>query len=297
MKKSYLFVFALLFVAMFMVGCGETNVSAIISTTSGAYQFYSDSLLPAQNELLVEISQTGFSDDSDRARANTIVNNIGVLSREESVVLASIECFNLVSESTKQIVVDCSEGVLNVRGVSGNTFECTLVGEDGVTLGVYQLRVSRNNNSYSVEYNNTAREQSQFVAIVNFNQQTSFLSLDITSTDTEGQTTKVTKSFYSLANSQKALQVEISINSYCYGARYFSTADDCNLKLSKKQNTGESISTEELTLENFCNRGNDVCGYIISGKPLDEVSYDGQGNEVASTVRNSYTYFGVLSEW
>lgn len=290
MKKSYLFMVLFAFAMVFMTGCGDAQLPVTQSTTSAVYQFYTDELLTVQDETLTEILQTSFSDGSDQDRINTIVNNIAVLSREECVVLASIQCFDLVSENNKEIIVDTIEGALHVNGI-GNSFTCTLIDENATTLATYTLSISKNNNTYTLNYTKMVNGQSQpCVAIVTYDRSTSYLRLDITSRSDLDQNVQITKTFYSLVNSQKALQVEISINGYNYGARYFRTAQDCKLKLSRKTSMGQNITIDELTIDNFCRTGNDTCGYVISGEPFD-------GADVSDTPQNTYSYFGNLSEW
>ncbi len=286
MKKSHLFVFILSMLCMFLVGCGETPLSVTTSTTSTVYDFYTNELLASQEKILTEISQTNFTDEGHESRVG-VFDNMDLLSCEESMVLAGVQCFNLVSQN-KEIYVDYNGSVINVSGV-GNSFVCTVVDENGQTLNEYTLTISRNNNTYIINYNKTTGGQSHAcVANVEFDQSTSYLSMDVSSVTEDGSSARIRKVFYSLANEQEALQVELSINSYCYEARYFEEAQKCKLKLSRRERIGDSVTLPQLSLDVFCEANGDICGYSIEGVPLDETT---------AGVINQSLVIGTLSEW
>ena len=292
MKKSYIVAFVLAFVSLFMVGCNDEELPITTSTQSSIYQFYTDEFISTQNEVLTEISQTWFSNTEDRDKTNIISNNINILALEESVVLAGVQCYDVVSETTKKVVANYNDGFLYVTGI-GNSFVCDVVGADGEVIQTFDLSVSKNNNIYTLHYNKMVNDQSKpCVAVVTFDRTISNLKLDISSVSEYEQNVQIIKNFYSLVNNQNALQVEMSLsdNGYYYGARYFNNAEACTLKLSRKSSINEGISIDDLTLDDFCKTNKDMCGYIINGKPMDEVSS-------SESVQNSFVPFGDLNNW
>ena len=291
MKKSYLFTLLLALVLVFVSGCGEAKLPNIVSTADSIYQFFTDELLVVQDEIVTEVSQTSFSISEDREKINTIVNNLDIVNLEESMAVAVVQCFDLISDTNKEIMIAYDEGFLHVSGF-GNSFSCNYVDENGSILEAYSLQVSKNNNRYTVDYTKTIDEQHHScIAIVTFDRTTSNLKIDISSyLLNSGLNVQIIKNYYALGNDQKALQVEISISSYYYGARYFRTAQNCALKLSRKTSIGQNITLEELTIDNFCRPVEDVCGYVINGEPFDGIS-------TSDNPQNTYSYFGNLSEW
>ncbi len=279
-RKSFVVAMMLCMFAIFMSACGGPTTNITVSTSSNVYNFYAQQVESVCDEMLSAVASANLTQEQTN-RVNVITNNVDILSREEYMVLAGIECYNMISDNGKYSYVQTPYGRLIVE-FSNGVYTCRYLDDNGDTLYTYALTINRNSQTgrYTIQYEKTIPNQTKnCVATVNFNSETSNLVLNISSILENGQNIQIEKEYYALSGGRSAIQIDISLNSQdFYGARYFKEMTGYSMKLASKQSFSGRISLSNLTSSSFCaSDSTDICGYIINN--------------------NSLQSFGQLSEW
>ena len=283
MKKSFFVTIFALMISLVLSGCTQAPLNNLCETTYGVYDLYCNCMLKCQTEISQNISVQDFS-GADQNKANTVLSKLSILPEEEIAVIASVECYNMVS-TPKSVTMDMYGGLINVRQQQDGKFNCDLSYDSGTTAN-YVFEIDRSNStspcviSYKKQNNNCS-------ANVLFNQKTGSISLTLTSFNENNQKVVISKQFYLLQNNHMALRINFSIgsasNKVNYGIDYFREVFNFNAKISVLQTIGGAINQDNLTIDRFVTAfTNDICGYILKHK-------DGKATEV--------TTFGDLNNW
>lgn len=280
--KSFILSFILIICAVVMVGCTNEPTSNLSSTDLGIYDLYYDYMYKTQTDIK-NIDTSGFAQD-DVLKASVVLNNVDNLIEEEVAIIASIECYNMTT-TPKRININIDNGLISVR-YENKVFICEISYENG-TNKIYNFSISKESttNKYTVSYTQYSNLQSK--AFVIFNKEISYISIDLTSYDQEGEKYQNKKEFYLLANSNKVLNINVSIgsasNRIIYGVTFYKEVFNYNAKISSCNNFSAALDSTQLTKENVViSKTNDNYGYLV---------------DCAENTGVSYSTFGDVNNW
>ena len=281
MKKSF-FVMVLMLVAFLFAGCLESTGNILVETSYGVYDLYYNCLVKCETEIKNNISVQDF-EEADQTKANSVLSKVDILAQEELAIVASVECFNMIS-TPKNITIDMNEGIITVKQQSGK-FVCKLSYVNGdVVEYTFSITKETSTSPCAISYK---KQNNDCKATVLFDKYTGNLVITIASFNESFQKVDLRKQFYLLQNNHMALKMNFAIgsasNRTIYGVDYFKEAFNFNAKLASLQAFSGSIKVENLTMDKFvAESSNDICGYILKHK-------DGKETEIRS--------FGDLKNW
>ncbi len=290
--KKFLVSILMVFCVFALAGCGGVTDSIFMETSSGIYDFYVNSLLSANNSYKTDVNRLDV-DNSQKEKVNFAWNGQKYLEVEELAIISSLECYSLVSQTTKECALNGVNGIglITVKQVKNN-YECSF-SKDGQELK-YTFSVQRDASStYKVKYKQTILgEEKDCSSTVLFDKTKSHLKIDSISYYSTNEETiekiEVSKNFYSLVNNHTACQINLIFgsgnNALLYSFDIYKQAIDSNIKIAKNERKETDALESNLSLEKFAqSTDNDVCGYIVSYK---------------STQNKAETKtFGDMSKW
>lgn len=288
MKRVFGVLFILLLTCITFVGCGQTQVSNLVKTDKGIYDFYCDNVASVRQSFFDDLKNVEM-ESTDKAKVDYVKNNVLSQKQEELAAIASIECYEITA-TNKEVYLESEDGLIYVV-LSGKNYICNL--KSGQAEFSYTFTISKSDSKYSIKYKKIVSGTNKDCLIgVSYDKTLSHLTCDTESYLSDGSYIKIYTDFYALVNSQSVIRETIyqgatnnrSITTFETYKKIYSY----KAKIAKSTQSNGAILTENLSEETFANStSNDSCGYLI----VVDKEKTGSANETKVNT------FGEITSW